>query len=133
MDKKERIRRFEGHSAQIYSVAFSPDGKLAISGSSDTTAIIWDVSTGTEINRLTGDTDAVLSVAFSPDGKTVLTGSADKSVRQWIVMAALSELMDWTKANRFVRGLTCAERDQYKLPPLCPTPTPGFGTGDGSI
>jgi RNA polymerase sigma factor (sigma-70 family) len=40
---KER-RRFDGHRGRIFSLAFSADGKTLISGSKDTTALIWDLS-----------------------------------------------------------------------------------------
>ncbi|KAL4750011.1 WD40-repeat-containing domain protein [Aspergillus terricola var. indicus] len=36
----------EGHSAGVWSVAFSPDGKQLASGSSDKTIKLWDPATG---------------------------------------------------------------------------------------
>ena len=52
-----------------------PDGKYVVSGSSDKTARVWEVTTGKEIARMTHDFD-VLSVTFSPDGKYVVSGSS---------------------------------------------------------
>jgi WD40 repeat protein len=72
-----------GHSNMVLSVAFSPDGKTALSGSWDQTARLWDLATGCEIRRLEGHSSVVNSVAFSPDGKTALTGSYDNTVRLW--------------------------------------------------
>ena len=40
---KER-GRFEGHRADVNSVAFAPDGRTLVSGSGDTTALVWDVT-----------------------------------------------------------------------------------------
>src|SRR5262249_4907146 len=38
----EVLRRFEGHTGGVVSVSVSPDGRLAASGSSDTTVCVWD-------------------------------------------------------------------------------------------
>ncbi len=40
------LRRFEGHMADIESVAFSPDGRRILSGSKDRTVRLWNVETG---------------------------------------------------------------------------------------
>ncbi len=77
------IRKLEGHSDRVASVAFSPDGKTALSGSDDHTARLWDLATGREIRKLEGHSWPVNSVAFSPDGKTALSGSDDHTARLW--------------------------------------------------
>jgi len=65
-------------------VAFSPDGKRVVSGSSDKTIRIWDAQTRSPVlDPLEGHTDYVQSVAFSPDGKRVVSGSYDKTIRIW--------------------------------------------------
>ena len=69
----------------VYSVNFSPDGETLVSGSSDKTVRLWNVSDGKEIAILKGHTDSVDSVSFSPDGKTLASGSSDKTVRLWNV------------------------------------------------
>jgi WD40 repeat protein len=58
-----------GHASWIYSVTFSPDGKLLASGGLDLTIKIWEVSTGTLLRSLIGHSNSITSVAFSPDGK----------------------------------------------------------------
>ncbi len=129
----ERIKRFEGHTAQIFSVAFSPDGRRAISASSDTLVIVWDIESGSELGRLEGHENAVNSVVFSPDGQLALSGSADRTTRVWQVSATLDELIAWTQANRYVRDLTCVEREQYRIEPLCDAPTPIFTPNAQSV
>src|SRR5207245_8109520 len=52
-------RRLAGHRGGIDSVAFSQDGKLLVSGSMDTTALVWDaarllLTTPSRSNSLTG-------------------------------------------------------------------------------
>jgi WD40 repeat protein len=78
-------RCFRGHSDYVYRVAFSPDGKKALSASADQTVRLWEVKTGKELRRLKGHTDLVYGVAFSPDGTQALSGSSDKTVRLWDV------------------------------------------------
>ncbi len=79
------VRVFEGHTDGVYSGVFSPDGKLALSGSRDNTVILWDVATGDIVRTFEGHEDRVHSVAFSPDGKTALSGSRDNTVILWDV------------------------------------------------
>ena len=73
----------KGHTNWVRSVAFSPDGKQIVSGSSDKSVRFWEASTGNELKVLKGHTDFVRSVAFSPDGKQIVSGSDDESVRVW--------------------------------------------------
>ena len=89
------IRTFAGHTAQVLAVAFSPDGRSALSGSGDRTLKLWDVATGRELSTLAGHTAAVTSVAFSPDGGSVLSGSADESLKLWDV-ATGKEIQSFT-------------------------------------
>ncbi|MEH1986659.1 nSTAND1 domain-containing NTPase [Nostoc sp.] len=74
--------RLEGHSAEVSSVSFSPDGKTIVSASNDKTAIIWGRD-GTKLRTLTGHTDIVRSVSFSPDGQMIATASFDRTVKLW--------------------------------------------------
>ena len=74
-DQLSKIRTLYGHTDNINSVAFSPDGTMALTGSTDKTAKLWDIKSGNEIRTLQGHTDNITSVAFSPDGTTTLIGN----------------------------------------------------------
>ncbi len=76
-------RPFQGHTGFILALAFSPDGKRALSGSEDATVRLWEVATGREVRPLEGHSGDVLAVAFSPDGKRALSGGMDRTVRLW--------------------------------------------------
>jgi len=71
------------HNRGVFSVAFSPDGRYAVSGGGDGAARVWETTTGNEVARMTHD-DFVLSVVFSPDGQYVASGSYDGTVRVWV-------------------------------------------------
>jgi WD40 repeat protein len=67
----------------IGCVAFAPGGGHALSGASNGSLHLWDLSTGKVVHRFQGHTGAVTGVGFSPDGHFALSCSLDKSVRLW--------------------------------------------------
>ncbi len=67
----------------VWSVAFSPDGKLFATGDSNCVVSLWEATSGREILTCKGHTNRVCSVAFSPNGATLASGSGDKTVRLW--------------------------------------------------
>jgi WD40 repeat protein len=74
-----------GHTREVLSIAFHPDGTLLASGSADSTVRIWDVMLQQEIAVLRGHTGPVFAVAFSPDGTLLASGGGynDGTVRIW--------------------------------------------------
>jgi WD40 repeat protein len=77
------MRKLQGHTESVTSVAFTSDGTAIASGSWDQTVRLWNVTTGTEMRKLRGHMNTVTSVAFASDGKIVASGSSDQTVRLW--------------------------------------------------
>jgi WD40 repeat protein len=80
--KQQELRLVKAHSNWVVSLAFSPDSKRLISGAGDSTARIWDVTTGKELGRIRfdGQSTYVDSVSFSHDGGRVLAAAANGQV-----------------------------------------------------
>jgi WD40 repeat protein len=76
------LRRF-AHDGMLCGVAFSPDGRRALSGGFDQVMHLWDVQTGKRLCSFPGHTDLIYSVAFAPNGQTALSSSFDKTIRLW--------------------------------------------------
>ncbi len=84
-EPKPNHLRLAGHDGPVRAVAFSPQGRLALSGSEDNTIRVWDVAGGEEVKALRGHSSAVRACVFSPDGERVLSGGDDQRVRVWDV------------------------------------------------
>ncbi|HXZ14444.1 MAG TPA: PDZ domain-containing protein, partial [Roseiarcus sp.] len=82
-DTGRLTRLLSGHTDIINALAFAADSKRLISGSRDTTAIVWDVESGRSLQRLTGHRGELYAVGFSPDADLAITGSFDNSLRLW--------------------------------------------------
>jgi WD40 repeat protein len=77
------LRTLEGHSHFVYGVAVTPDGKRAVSTSSDHTLKVWDLDTGRALRTLEGHSASVHGVAVTRDGKRAVSASDDKTLKVW--------------------------------------------------
>ncbi len=82
--------QLRGHGGPVRSVAVSADGKEALSGSFDTSAIRWSLARNSAEQVLRFHTDAVNAVALLRDGRAVTAG-ADGRIALWRAGAAQPE------------------------------------------
>lgn len=75
------------HNGRVNAAFFNKIGHLAISVSSDTTAVIWDANNGKEIFTLRDHTQPVLFADFDPNGQyqttLLVTSSLDSTAKIW--------------------------------------------------
>jgi len=89
-DDYSEIHRLRGNQADVYSVAFAPDGLSMLTASSGVK--IWDWYYGTERFNLSSHRGEVTSAAYSSDGQYILTGSWDTTTKLWSANLKLETL-----------------------------------------
>jgi WD40 repeat protein len=77
------VRRFQGHTKNVYALALSGDGRSLLTGSDDTTVRLWDVEQGREVWAFRGHSGGVWCVALTPDGQRAMSGDDQGEVRVW--------------------------------------------------
>ena len=68
------VREMKGHTGGVFCIDVSPDGRLAVTGSSDGTLRLWDLSTGEERSKIGPGKGIVACVRFSPDSQLIVAG-----------------------------------------------------------
>jgi len=77
------VGALKGHGKGVTQVAFSRDGRLLASGSTDNTIRIWDVAAQRELRTLTGHTSNIDSLDFSPDSRLLASAGDDGGTFLW--------------------------------------------------
>ncbi len=78
----ELVRRLSGHRGAVQTARLSADGRFAITGSDDLTAIYWSVEEGVARQRFQHE-NLVRSVALSANGTYALSAAHGENAQVW--------------------------------------------------
>lgn len=94
---KTALIKFLGHTERVNSVALSADGRIALTGSNDMQAILWQAQTGQPIH--TWDIGSrVTKVALNDSGSLSFTNGSTNEAKIWD--NASGKLLNQLKINR---------------------------------
>jgi hypothetical protein len=132
VDQGQLIRTLSGHTDDVQTVSFSPDGQILASGTGgwdnpgESAIKLWRVSDGSLIDTFEGHGDWVHKVVFSPDGEFLLS-----SGRDGVYPSPYSKIKFW----RIQDGALLAYYDELALD-LAFSPDGRqfcYGQGDGTL
>lgn len=122
VENGRELLRIDGHHQYVPSIAFSTDGKLAISGGGDGTVRVWaldrppqpgTIEPAPPAHIFTGHQTPVSVVAFTADGQHALSGSGitgtktDSTIRIWD-LAERRELRQFTGHQKRIMSVSSA-------------------------
>ena len=118
---KPRVE-FERHEGPVQCVAFMPGGKQVVSGSTDGTLRVWDITNGATIRVIEGAELGAYAVTVSPDGTKAAAGCKDGKLREF-ALADGSLVRELSGHRGYVRSVTYTHDGSRLL----------SSAGDGSI
>jgi eukaryotic-like serine/threonine-protein kinase len=77
----KELRRLDGHTDRVNSLAFSSDGERLLSGGVDQTVGLWNVSDGKLLVSYRGYAGSINGLSFTADGHAFLSGCSDGVIR----------------------------------------------------
>ncbi|GAB1422005.1 hypothetical protein MASR2M15_22120 [Anaerolineales bacterium] len=114
----QRIQEFSGHVGPITDIIFTANNTL-LSSAEESETRLWDIKSGLPVYRYTGSSfDYVNALLALPSGQLV-TASIDGVINLWDYPQPPAELLPWTEEHLYLPELSCLERRQFNIEPLC--------------
>jgi WD40 repeat protein len=106
-DEFKLIATLKGHKDRVLSLAYSPDGRVLISGGRDGQCVIWNTAKTQLIGALKShnEKDSIWGLAISPDGKQVASAGGDNTVILWDVASRKSTATVVSTSNKKILSL----------------------------
>ncbi|KAJ7921726.1 WD40-repeat-containing domain protein [Mycena leptocephala] len=111
MDGNVSFSSSHGHSGDITSIDFSPNGKILASGSEDGTVCLWDIVTGQLLGSALQHPDKLVYVKFSTSGSTLATITRDHTLRVWCIPDGILSFESFPDLDRRCRVVTFSHDD----------------------
>jgi len=83
LESGKELRVLEGHTDEVQAVAIAPDGRRAVSGSSDRTLRVWDLESGAASPGLNEVIYALSGVSVTRHGHMALSTSLEGTIKAW--------------------------------------------------
>ncbi|XP_014479534.1 PREDICTED: angio-associated migratory cell protein [Dinoponera quadriceps] len=118
------IFRGHSHASSVFCGCLSQNGELAVTGSKEDLAYIWDTTTGNIVLKCTGHTDSVIFAEFNHDDNYLATGDMKGLIQVWSKNVCCSQFyideLHWMKWHHSANILLAASENgeiyMWKLP-----------------
>ncbi|XP_042222075.1 WD repeat-containing protein 86-like [Homarus americanus] len=93
-EEKACIRTFKGHLKTVHPLIYIPsdpekgEEELVITGSTDHTARLWSIDSGSCLQVYKGHTGSIMTMATDLDARILFTGSTDSTIRSWDIRSS---------------------------------------------
>lgn len=107
----------EGRACKLMGVRVVPDGRRAVSASTEGRIQFWDLETGEELRTLGTHMECVESIELTPDGRVAVTASKkDGTLRVWDLEEGGERLRDVKAGGERLR-MACADVVALRVTP----------------